>query len=371
MARCGVAQTPNSVLIVRLSALGDAIHVLPTLAALRSALPDAKIGWAVEDRAASLLTGHPQLDRIHVVRRKKWTGEVKKGSLASVRTEMLQTLREIRAENYEVALDFQSNFRSSALTRLSGAPRRIGQPKPFSKEGSRIFFTDVPAAVDKTVHKITRNLELLRCLGIHPGEAPAPALPPRPPLDLPPLAGARGRVVLHAGVSAFGALKAWREERFAELGARLVEEGLQVLFGWGGDKERAQAERLAAQAPGTAPAPATSSILALATLLENAHVFVGVDSGPLHLAAALGRPVLGLYGPKHTGTYGPFWPQTRALKADLECSPCRYRRCPRPDVVRLETPAGPMRISPCMETIQVEDAAAAVLELLDAALSPA
>ena len=74
--------------------------------------------------------------------------------------------------------------------------------------------------------------------------------------------------------------------------------------------------------------------------------------------------MLGLYGPKHTGTYGPFWPQTRALKADLQCSPCRYRRCPRPDVIRLETPAGPTRISPCMETIEVAAAAAAVLELL-------
>jgi len=366
-----VAQTPKSVLIVRLSALGDAIHVLPTLAALRAALPEAKLGWAVEDRAASLLVGHPQLDRLHVVRRKKWTGAVKSGSLSQVRTEMLQTLREIRSERYEVALDFQSNFRSSALTRLSGAPRRIGQPKPFSKEGSRLFFTDVPEAVDKSVHKIARNLELLRCLGLHPGETPAPQLPPRPELQLPPLAGARGRVVLHAGVSAFGALKAWREERFAELGARLAAAEVQVLFGWGGAKERAQAERLAAQAPGTSPAPETVNILALASLLEQADVFVGVDSGPLHLAAALGRPVLGLYGPKHTGTYGPYWPQTRALQATLECSPCRHRRCPRPDVLRLETPAGPVRISPCMETIEVEAATSAVLDLLDAAVSPA
>ncbi|MGE0706572.1 MAG: glycosyltransferase family 9 protein [Planctomycetota bacterium] len=355
---------PRSILIVRLSALGDVIHVLPTLAALRAAFPGAKLGWAVEDRAASLLEGHPQLDRLHVVPRRRWTEALGAGRLAGLRTEMLQAVRALREERYEVALDFQSNFRSAALTRLSGAPRRIGQPSPYGKEGSRLFFSEVPPAVPRGVHKIERNLELLRPLDARPAETPRPVFAPRPAFALPP-PGPLGRVALHPGVSAFGALKAWREERFAALGAALAARGAAVTFVWGGAREQALAERLAAQAPGTAAAPPTRDLHDLAALLEQVDLFVGVDSGPLHLAAALGAPVLGLYGPKHTGTYGPYWPGTEVLAAKLECSPCRYRRCPRPDAARVDTPDGPVRISPCMDSLEVEAAAAACLALLE------
>src|SRR5690606_35378256 len=138
-------------------------------------------------------------------------------------------------------------------------------------------------------------------------------------------------VLLHPGVSAFGALKAWREARFAELGAALAADGHHVLFLWGGEAERRLAARLAEAAPGATIAPKTDSLRQLAALLEAADLVVGVDSGPLHLAAALGTPVLGLYGPKHPGTYGPFWPGAEVVRGDEPCSPCRYRRCPRRD----------------------------------------
>ena len=356
---------PESILIVRLSALGDVIHVLPTLTALRQAYPAAKIGWAVEEKAHSVLAGHPQLDRVHLIPRQALAKALRSVRLGAASATAAASLRELRAEGYQLALDFQSNFRSAALTRLSGASRRIGQPKPFSKEGSRLFFTDTPPAVGKEVHKIERNLELLRPLGVRPERTPRPTFGPRPALELPP-AGPLGRVVIHAGVSAFGALKAWREERFAALGAQLAAAGAQVLFAWGGHSEEVQAERLVASAPGTLKAPATGSILGLAALLEQSQLFVGVDSGPLHLAAALGCPVLGLYGPKHTGTYGPYWPGTAVAAAEIECSPCRYRRCPREDAEVIATPEGPRKISPCMDTISVAAAAAAGLALLRA-----
>ena len=354
----------RSLLIVRLSALGDVIHVLPALSALRTAFPQAKLGWAVEDRAASLLRGHPQLDRLHVVPRKAWTQALKGWNLAAVARGMRETVAELEREEYEVALDFQANLRSSALSYFSGARRRIGQPRPFSKEGSRFLFTDVPDAVGKEAHKIVRNLQLLRPLGLDPDPVPRPTIPTGEPAgDL----GPRPWVLLHPGVSAFGALKAWREERFAELGAALAADGATVRFLWGGAAEERLAEALAALAPGTAPAPATGSLLELAALLERADLVVGVDSGPLHLAAALGTPVLGLYGPKHPGTYGPFWPSSRVVRGDEECSPCRHRRCPRPDAApQAPRSGGPSRISPCMDAIGVQDALSAARELLGA-----
>ncbi|MCO5171950.1 MAG: glycosyltransferase family 9 protein [Planctomycetes bacterium] len=354
------------ILIVRLSALGDVVHVLPALAALRAALPRALIGWAVEDRAASLLEGHPHLDRLHVVPRAAWSKALRKDP-AWVLRGLRRTLRDLRAARYEVSLDFQSNLRSSALAWASGAPRRVGQPRPFAKEGSRALSTCAPAPVARDVHKIERNLALLGPLGLPPGP------PPRPVVPEPPAATALGeafvaaggpRVIIHPGVSAFGALKAWREDRFADLARRLVADGARVLFAYGGAAEEAVARALAAQAPGAELTPRTSGILELAALLRRADLVVGVDSGPLHLAAAVGAPVLGLYGPKHPGTYGPYWTPSEVARAGLDCSPCRHRRCPRDDVVTVEGAAGPMRISPCMDRLEVDLAHAAARRLL-------
>lgn len=349
--------TVRSLLIIRLSALGDAIHVLPALSALRSAFPDAKIGWAVEDKAASLLVDHPQLDRVHVLPRKKWTADLKGGRVFGAARAARTIGREIRREGYEVALDFQSNFRSGFLTYASGAPRRIGQPKPFSKEGSAaLFFTETPGPVAKSVHKIDRNLELLAPLGVRPTAAPRGVVGETDcsHLEASLPQGGRPLVLLHAGVSAFGAIKAWREERFAELGQALAEDGAKVYLLWGGEGERVQAERLATLAPDVDVAPATGSILQLAWLLRQADLFVGVDSGPLHLAAVQGTRVLGLYGPKHTGTYGPYWPGSRVARSGEQCSPCRHRKCPRDDVARVKL--APFRLSPCMESLTVAHA---------------
>src|SRR5690606_22103328 len=132
----------------------------------------------------------------------------------------------------------------------------------------------------REVHKIERNLRLLAPLGAAPAVAPRPTLP----TDGAPIAEALARkrerwVMLHPGVSAFGALKAWREARFAELGAALAAEGHRVLFLWGGEAERRLAARLAEAAPGATIAPKTDSLRQLAALLEAADLVVGVDSG--------------------------------------------------------------------------------------------
>ena len=360
------------ILMVRLSALGDVIHALPALAALRAAFPAAHLGWLVEDRAAGLLAGHPQLDRVHVVPRKTWGERAGRDPLA-VMPQVRGLVRELRRERYQVALDFQSNFRSGLLAWLSNAPRRIGQPRRYAKEGARwLFLPEAPQGVPPEVHKIERNLQLLRPLGVSIDPVPRPVLPPFEPAAAALLDSLRAepgpRVVMSPGVSAFGALKAWREDRFAELARGLLARGARVTLAWGGAQEEAQAARIAAAAPGALPAPRTGSLSQLTALLCAADLFVGVDSGPLHLAAALGRPVLGLYGPKHPGTYGPYWPGHRIVRSGIECSPCRHRRCPREDVALVETPAGTQRISPCMDRLGAEVALQAACELLGPAL---
>jgi lipopolysaccharide heptosyltransferase I len=358
---------PERILIVRLSALGDVIHVLPSLTALRRAIPHAHIGWMVEDRAASLLADHPQLDRVHVVPRKALVGRLKKGRVFAAMQGLREITREVRREGYQVALDFQSNFRSGGLSRSSGAPRRLSQHKSFAKEGaSTLFATETPPAVAPDAHKIVRNLSLVAALGVPIDPVPAAVLPESAAArDAAEVFAAEPgpRAILQAGVSAFGALKAWPEEHFAALARGLLSAGVHVFFGYGpGEKD--QAERLVAAAPGSLLTPPTQGLLSYAAVLRGADLFVGVDSGPLHLAATLGTPVLGLYGPKHPGTYGPYWPGTRVVRAGIECSPCRYRRCPRPDVAVLETPEGTARLSPCMLQLPPDAALSEALALL-------
>ena len=356
-----MARPPGSILIVRLSALGDVIHVLPSLAALRRAFPEAKLGWAVEELAAPLLEGHPELDRLHVIPRKAWQRDFRRGALLAPLGAARRKLSELRGERYEVAIDFQSNLRSAIVTRLSGAPRRIGQPPPFAREGAGRLFTDTPRALPAEAHKIERNLALLACLGL--SREPQRGSLPGAARDVPPRDD-RARVVLHSGVSAHGAIKAWRPERFRDLAAKLVADGHEVVLCWGGDSERRQAEHLAAEAAGARLAP-ESDAAGLAALLRSADLFIGVDSGPLHLAAALGTPVIGLYGPKHPGTYGPYWLGTEAVLADYPCSPCRHRKCPRPEVTHVElADGGRAAISPCMDTISVDAVHARATALL-------
>ena len=318
----------QSVLIVRLSALGDVVHVLPALAALRAAWPSARIGSAIEEKAASLLEGHAAArpaprDPARGPRGRERESAPSRASWGP----HFRALREVREEGYEVTLDFQSNFRSALLARLSGARRRIAQPAPFSKEGARFLATETPSPVEKSVHKIERNLQLLRPLGIFPAAVPRPLIPE------PETARVLGEALLHGGPAHRapppGRLAVRRLQGVARRGlcrarplAPRAERGARVLVRVGGDREREGALRVVELSRGAAElAPRTRSVLDLAALLRRSVLFVGADSGPLHLAAALGTPVVGLYGPKDPRTYGPYWENSRVVRKGVACSP--------------------------------------------------
>lgn len=347
---------PSRILIVRLSALGDVVHALPLLDALRRAHPGAHIGWLVEDRAASLLVGHPQIDRVWVAPRSEASRLLRRGRLLAAAGVLLRFVRELRAARYALTIDVQSNGRSSALAWASGARRRIGFSSVYAKEWAPWLSTE-RVSPDRRLHKVARNLELLGPLGVDTRGA-------RPRLAISEAARARARertaslgrprVALHPGVSGFGAIKQWEPARFARTARRLAEEhGACCIVTWG-PGERELAEGVVAASGGAARlAPRTDSILELAALYELCDLVVGGDTGPLHLAAALGVPVVGLYGPKDPEIYGPWDGRTgqraRAVRRPVHCSPCRRRTCP--NVI-------------CMPAIQVDDVVAAAREAL-------
>lgn len=343
--------TAQRLLIVRLSALGDVVHALPLLDALRRARPDAHIGWIVEEPAASLLEGHPQLDRLWIAPRHEARRLRRERRPLAALGRFLSLARELRQARYQVTIDAQCNLRSSLWTLASGASQRIGFAPPFTKEKAHWLSSVRVSAPPSGQLKAHRNLELLLPLGVDArGARPRIEIPEASRRIASALSGAARLVALHPGVSGFGAFKQWAPDRFAALARRLREErGARCLVTWG-PGERKLAEEIVAGSEGAAElAPETHSLLELGALYELCDVVVGGDTGPLHLAAALGTPVVGLYGPKDPAVYGPLDGRTGqaapTVWKNVHCSPCKLRRCD--NVI-------------CMPAIQVDDVSAAI-----------
>lgn len=295
-----MSANPRRVLIVKLSAIGDVLHAMPTAVALRRALPEAEIAWAVEGRAGDLLDGHPAVDR--VIR-------LPRGWLKSPRTvwKVRETMRSFAAD---VAIDLQGLLKSGLVSWFSGAGMRIGHAAPEAREWS--WLTSTHRVTATAAHVVDRNLQLLEPLGIVPGE-PRFDLPRSPTARLAvnewwrSLALPDAPAVINPGAG--WTSKLWPPERFGAV-ARLLgrRHGLVSLIVWGGDAERTAAERIVEEAGGEAVLAPATSLPELAEVAARARVFISSDTGPLHLAAAAGTPCVGLFGPVPASRNGPYGP---------------------------------------------------------------
>ena len=288
--------SPRSVLLVKLSAIGDVLHGIPVAVALRRAFPRAEIGWVVEGRTADLLDGHRAIDRIFRLPR----GWAKRGG------EWLRLRRELRAFAPDVTIDMQGLCKSAIVTLLSAAPVRVGPAGADAREGSWLATTcRVPS---DAAHVVERNLALVSALGVAPG-MPSFAMPswPLPAARMRRFVTALGDglppVIVNPGAG--WPSKLWAEDRFAAVARRLAQEqGRRTIVVWGGKAEQAAAERIV-EASGATLAPPTS-LQELAELCRLADLFISSDTGPLHLAAAVGTPCVGLFGPVPATRNGPW-----------------------------------------------------------------
>jgi len=283
-------------LVVRLTALGDILHTVPAVAALRHAHPNARIDWVVERKWAPVLEGSPALDEVIPFDRRSVWGAM----------ECVQRLRENR---YTCAIDFQGLYKSSVLAGLSGAPRRIGFERSWAREGgAAMFYTERVVPVGRHV------AELNYSLAEHAGAARPTA--PEYPLRVPAggAASVRSRLqdlgitgeYMVVGPGGSWRAKCWPTERYGEL-CREVEQhtSLRVVVIHGPGEKSDAAEVLRAAAPAR-PVIVPTTIEELMGLLSHARCLIAADSGPLHLAAALGTPVVGLFGPTDPARNGPF-----------------------------------------------------------------
>jgi lipopolysaccharide heptosyltransferase I len=308
------------ILIVRLSAIGDVMHALPVLNALRARFPQAYIAWLVEGRAGDLLQGHAALNELIRVPR-KW--------LKSPRI-VWNLRRQLRTHKFDIAIDVQGLTKSAVAARLSGARRRIGFAGPDGRELSSWLNNE--KIRPSSAHVVDRNLELLRPLGIEHPEAV---------FYLPELAADEVRAddILHGlgmqrplaiiNPGAGWPSKVWPAERFAAMARHLWQaHSLPSLVVWAGNQERAWAEeivRRAEEPQGVFLAPPTS-LTELAALCRRANLFVGSDTGPLHIAAAVGTPCVGLFGPMPHERNGPYGQQHIAVQKVWLTGSSRERR---------------------------------------------
>lgn len=308
------------ILIVRLSAIGDTIQTMPVACALRERFPQAFLAWAVESRAAALLHGHEVIDELVLLPR---------GWLKSP-TGVWQLRQELHALRFDVAIDVQSLTKSSLLAWFSGARRRIGFGNPGGRELSKWFNNE---RVDPTsTHVVDRYLELLRPLGI---EAPAVRFQvPQREDDAKTAAEIVRQQKLDGGFAIInpGAgwpSKLWPTDRYAAVARHLNERWqLPTLVVWAGAAEKTMAEQIAgASAAQIAPSTTLSELAALA---RRARLFIGADTGPLHLAAAVGTPCVGLYGPWPASRHGPYGSHNIALQQMFFEGSSRARRTAPP-----------------------------------------
>ncbi|MCO6459152.1 MAG: glycosyltransferase family 9 protein [Pirellulaceae bacterium] len=311
------SQEPR-ILITRLSAVGDCVLTMPVLCALRDQFPRATIGWLVEPLGAQLLRGHADLDHLLIAPR---------GWLKSPRA-VAELRRELRRYCFDVAVDVQSLTKSSLAGWLSGARRRIGFAPPQGRELAPWLST---CRVSKTrPHVVDGYLELLAPLGIAsprvrfnlPRQADA-AEAVRPLLDDSRLAA--GFVVLNPGAGWDS--KLWPADRYAEVAAHVGRQfGLPSIVVWAGHRERDWAEQIVAAAAGHAVLAPPTSLPQLVEVVRAARLFVGSDTGPMHLAAAAGTPCVAIFGPTLPAVCGPYGPGHIALQAWHQDGNSRQRR---------------------------------------------
>ncbi|WP_425616851.1 glycosyltransferase family 9 protein [Anatilimnocola sp. NA78] len=306
-------------LITRLSAIGDCILTMPLACALRDAFPQAWIGWLAEKGGASLLQGHPALDEVIVS---------PKRVLHSL-TDTWQLRAKLRALKIDVSLDPQGLAKSAVMGWLSGAKRRIGFRAPHGRECSDWMNNQL--VTSRQSHVVDRYRELLGPLDVQPTTVRFDV--PRQPgatqviaswLDQQKLTQ-QPVAVINPGAGWDS--KLWPAERYAAIAHHLHREhGLPSLVVYAGGREKTWAEQIVAGSHGGARLAPNTSLPELAALLRHARLFVGSDTGPLHLAAAVGVPCVGVYGPTPPTECGPYGPGHRTVQTYLQSGTCRERR---------------------------------------------
>jgi len=342
----------SKILLIKLSAVGDVVHTIPVLNKLRRRYPAAQIDWLVTPPIAELLRHHPAITNVIEFAREEWQSPWRLTPFANY----ARLAASLRATGYDLVVDMHGQLRTALLTLATGAPVRVGfdRPRPEvwsasdrefpplarkhawqgAREGSWLAYTHHIPVPTLDVHAVDRYLNVGPILGLDDGAADFS-------FPIPAAASARIEQLLRGhGIAATQLLvlapgtvwetKHWGSSKFAEVARHFMQKGFAATL-IGSRRERAVCAEVAELAPGAVNFAGETSLSELAALIRRSTICVTNDSGPMHLAVALGRPVASVFGPTDAIWIGPYRRKNAVLQANLPCSPCYLRqlsRCP-------------------------------------------
>ncbi len=342
----------HKILLIKLSALGDVVQTFPVLNKLRRRYPSAQVDWLVAQPFAELLANNPAISNVIEFEREEWSTPWRLAPFVNT----ARLAARLRRTGYDLVLDLQGQLRSAVFARATGAPVRIGFDKPRAsswqasartfpgsarqhawqgaREGSHLAYTHHIPLPNIDVHPVDRYLDACAMLGLDDGAADFS-------FPIPPEAGGRIDALLDyyeiakadLAVIAPGTIwetKQWGAAGFAEVARSFLQKRFAVTL-IGSDRDRAVCDAVAAAAPGVVNLAGETTLTELAALIRRSAVCLSNDSGPMHLAVALGRPVVSVFGPTDPTWAGPYRRDGAVVRTDLPCSPCYLRqlsRCP-------------------------------------------
>lgn len=327
MVETAPAPPPPSFLVVRLSSIGDLVHTLPAVAALRCRFPEARIDWLVEARHKDVLLDNPDVDELIEVDTLGWRRRLFD---SATWREIRKSLARIRARRYDAVLDLQGTIKSSVSAFLAKGDRRIGFGASQLKERPAGWLYKERVEVNGTTpHVIDRHLRLLTAFGIEAKTRSFPiTVPEASEVEASSWLAEEGLsdyVIVNPGGS--WVTKRWSPEKFGAVVAAIERDfGLPTLVIWGPGEEE-MAETIVKAAPRARAAPSTT-FRGLAPYVRRAKLFVSGDTGPMHLASAFGVPVVAIFGPTDPARNGPFGGGDEVVVKPVPCGPCYKKRCP-------------------------------------------
>jgi ADP-heptose:LPS heptosyltransferase len=344
--------------------MGDVVRTLPAFAELRSRYPHAHMAWLVERSAEGALRAQPGLDELIVFPREELEAHWRERRLAALVRDALRFVWALRRRRFELVLDFHGILKSGVLSRASGAPIRVGFAAPFAREGSAVFANRRVRVEPARISRFERNAALVDFLAIGLPTVPKASVGDGMgwPVDAARQARMRaalsrdgadeGRPValIHPGSSAATPYKRYPVSAWAAVARALRADGIACRVSAGSDAELEIARAVVAASEGAAAlAPPTPDLTDLAALVSQIRLFLGSDSGPLHVASLVGTPVVQVLGPTDPVENRP-WAGTpsRSVRVPVGCSPCR-RGC---------------RAVSCMNVLSPDAVVAAARELL-------
>jgi heptosyltransferase I len=313
-----MSRVPRRILIIKPSAIGDVVHALPVLPRLRKLWPEATISWMITPPCAGLVERHPMVDEVIIFERKRWGRSwYSPGALG----ELAGFIRKLRKKEFDLVIDLQGLMRSAWVGMASGAPRRIGFAN--ARELAPIFYSELVECSWKNDHAVQRYLKMASALGCSEGPAEfvfAVDDDDRKYIQEKIPAGTEYAVMLPG---ANWQTKRWPAKKYAALVKPLKERfGLETaISGSSADTE------IGRQIPAKFDLVGKTNLRQIVALLERARLVIGNDTGPMHMAAAMGIPLISPYGPTDPKRTGPFERESSVVRLELPCSPCYSRTC--------------------------------------------